>query len=60
MNYLITEEILGKYNISRTTLWRWKKEGLRYFNFKNRDFFDEEEVDKFWKDKYGRWAYERS
>ena len=59
MNYLITEEILGKYNISRTTLWRWKKEGLRYFNFKNRDFFDEEEVDKFWKDKYQRWAYER-
>lgn len=59
MNYLITEEVLEKFNISRTTLWRWKKEGLKYYSFKNRDFYDSDEVEEFWREKYTRCSYER-
>ena len=38
---------LGKYNVSRTTLWRWTKRGLRVMQVGQKQFVFESEFLRF-------------
>ena len=47
--YYTSEQICTMYGIDRTTLWRWKNEGLPAYDLKPRQLFRKEEVKEFLK-----------
>jgi predicted DNA-binding transcriptional regulator AlpA len=50
--YLTSKDLEKKYQISRSTVDNWKKEGLPYIKIGRSVRFDEAEVDKWIKKRF--------
>jgi excisionase family DNA binding protein len=48
--FLTIDEVCERLQIGRTTLWRWRKEGMPYIKYGNSVRFDWKEVSSWFKE----------